>query len=398
MFIPHEHMCMNDHYSIMNYRSDSALTFANYILSNNLLLDKVIIVGVFPSDDISVIQKYLRDHFPKRKVVLANLFGWRKEQNAFRRYLNRKELFKMIANSSHVFTSQTPLFRPIAKSNRIKFINLGYYVAPIKDSTHDKNNRIYIDYQSITEKDYDYYIVSSEVSKRLIMATYSIGYNHYKVLGMCRNDYLFSDDFPQTLREDIINSVSYPVKKIVLYTPTHRDNLAELTQFNATQNLFGFSSDLVSLNEFFKEQGLLLICKVHPKQHHLIKQNELPESIVLFEANNCYGLAELMKVSDALITDYTSGYFDYLILDKPVLFNFTDISEYGATRGLIFNPIYPICAGDVVRNEAELKVALANLESNRDIYSEKRKDVLEMFHFYRDSNTCERVYNYFFAG
>lgn len=46
-----------------------------------------------------------------------------------------------------------------------------------------------------------------------------------------------------------------------------------------------------------------------------------------------------MAVSDVLITDYTSAYFDFLLLDKPVVFNFYDFEEYSETRGFSFTPI-----------------------------------------------------------
>lgn len=398
MFIPHKFMSQNDQYSILNYRSDSALAFANYILSNDLLKDKNIIIVVSITNDLNLINKYLVDNFPYRSVDLIYLPSPIQGEGSFRKFKRYLSFYWKMSQCSHVFTSQTPLFRPIASSPKIVMVDLGYYMAPIKDSPHDRTSKVYTDYQSMNKNDFDYYIVSSEVSKRLIMGTYGFDYNQFKILGMCRNDYLFSSEYPNGLRESLIKDVAYDVKKVILYIPTHRDNLSNISQFSAAKSLFGFDADLNKLNSFFQKEGILMICKVHPKQQSVIKQTDLPLSISLFRPNNQYGLSELMKISDALVTDYTSGYFDYLILDKPVIFNLYDINDYADTRGLIFNPIDPICAGDIIHNETEFLRALANLDLNKENYREKRKDILNMLYYYKDSNACKRVYEFFFDG
>ena len=46
---------------------------------------------------------------------------------------------------------------------------------------------------------------------------------------------------------------------------------------------------------------------------------------------------ELYLVSDLLITDYSSVYFDYLNLNKPVIFINTDEDTYKDERGFIFD-------------------------------------------------------------
>ena len=397
MFVPHRYMSQNDQYSILNYKSDSSLTFANYILTNDLLMDKRIVIVISKSNDINLISDYLSKRFPTRKIELVYFPNSFKGESFYKKIANYLTFHWKMSLCSHVFTSQTPLFRPLARSSKILMTDLGYYMAPIKDSSHDRSSKVYIDYQSMNKSDYNYYIVSSEVSKRLIMASYGFDYSQFEVLGLCRNDYLFSSEYPERLRSEILKDVPYDVKSIVLYTPTHRDNLTDVSQFSAAKSLFGFDTDLGKLDSFFQKEGIYMICKIHPKQHSLIKQNELPQSISLFKANNQYGLAELMKVSDALITDYTSGYFDYLILDKPVVFNLYDIKKYTKTRGLIFNPIDPICAGDCVHDEEEFIKALEELEVNKSKYRDKRKIVLDMLNCYKDSNSCKRVYDFFWG-
>lgn len=395
LFLPHKEMCINDHYSILNYRSDSALTFARYILDNNLLDKRPMVICATSTIDISAIKCYLNNNSINREVKIAYPF-----MDSGNKWLDFKRMiyfYYLFSTSSHVFTSQTPVFRPLARCKRIKVVNLGYYMAPIKDSTHDKKSPFYQGYDTMSLHDFDYYIVSSEVSKRLIMATYGFEYNQYKTLGLCRNDYLYTKTKEDNLRNELLNKLSYKVKKIILYTPTHRDNKFDETNLSEGKKLMGFDANLEEMDRYFQKEGFYMICKMHPKQLKDIKKDILPQSIALFEPNHNYGLAELMKVSDLLVTDYTSGYFDYLILDKPVIFNLYDRERYLSNRGLIFNNIESICAGEIIYNQIEFFNALTNIEKNCMANKEKRKDILHMLDENLDSNSCSRIFNYFFS-
>ena len=46
MFIPHSGMCIDDKYDLFNYKSESAYTFARYIIDNKLEPQKKIYLSV----------------------------------------------------------------------------------------------------------------------------------------------------------------------------------------------------------------------------------------------------------------------------------------------------------------------------------------------------------------
>ena len=101
-----------------------------------------------------------------------------------------------------------------------------------------------------------------------------------------------------------------------------------------------------------------------------------------------------MAVSDVLITDYTSAYFDFLLLDKPVVFNFYDFEEYSETRGFSFTPIKNFCAGTLIYSSEELLNYINEvLIKGTDNYCEKRHYVNSFFNEFIDNKSSERICN-----
>ena len=184
------------------------------------------------------------------------------------------------------------------------------------------------------------------------------------------------------------------MKTIVLYIPTHRDY--EANSSSIVRSVLGFKYQKDSLEHFLRDNGIVIYCKLHPKQNALVVNSELPEGILLHHPSERFGLTELMQASDALLTDYTSGYFDYLLLDKPVIFNLYDLDLYKKKRGVPYEPIESVAAGDIVTNEEEFKDALLSLDNNITKFKEKRAFVRNMFFTYPDGNSSIRIYDFIF--
>ena len=65
------------------------------------------------------------------------------------------------------------------------------------------------------------------------------------------------------------------------------------------------------------------------------------------------------------MTDVSSAYVDYLILDRPIVHHFPDIETYGHERGYSIEPILDYLAGPVVEDPAGLTEALAGILKGR---------------------------------
>ena len=98
-------------------------------------------------------------------------------------------------------------------------------------------------------------------------------------------------------------------KQIILYMPTFRKDW---------QNQFDSGVlDIDRMASFAENNGILLVFKFHPLMASYYNLDEL-DSIVQYDpAADVY---PILPHCDCLITDYSSIYFDYLFVDKPIIF------------------------------------------------------------------------------
>ena len=108
-------------------------------------------------------------------------------------------------------------------------------------------------------------------------------------------------------------------------------------------------------------------------------------------------LQELLAVSDILITDYSSTFYDYLHLRRPILYYFYDIEVMTSKRGLFIDPITPLCAGKVTYNIKELSIELEKAIVQGDSSAQQREHVFQLINKYKDGNSAKRIAEYFLS-
>ncbi len=68
------------------------------------------------------------------------------------------------------------------------------------------------------------------------------------------------------------------------------------------------------------------------KVPEIILQTKKTDNLHILEDNYLrdkrLDLYEVVNAADLLITDYSSIYFDYLLLDRPIIFTPLDLEEY----------------------------------------------------------------------
>ncbi len=141
-------------------------------------------------------------------------------------------------------------------------------------------------------------------------------------------------------------------KKIVLYAPTWRGNQESVA--NMTEE---FVENSLSIQNALPE-GYQLLVKAHQIAYDKAKTDNRIKSILV---PNDIDTSELLSITDVLISDYSSIFFDYLITGKPVFLYAYDLEEYIADRGLLLD-IHSV-PGNVVQNIDQLQDNLNNLEN-----------------------------------
>src|SRR5699024_2389007 len=96
-------------------------------------------------------------------------------------------------------------------------------------------------------------------------------------------------------------------------------------------------NDVSELNNILFEEKILLIIKPHPEQNLKYFDDIFTEHIKVINNDdllyNNVDLYALLSESDALLTDYSSVYIDYLLLNKPIGFTIDDINNYEKNLG-----------------------------------------------------------------
>ena len=118
-------------------------------------------------------------------------------------------------------------------------------------------------------------------------------------------------------------------KKIVLYAPTWRGETGNYE--NTTKETFE------NLEEIQKEIGeeYELFLKVHDLTAKYIEENARASKFKIIP--DWIDTNELLNIVDILITDYSSIFIDFLVLERPIIFYSYDLEEYIKDRGLYFD-------------------------------------------------------------
>lgn len=380
IFIPHGG-CFKDGYSIVNYTSDNALSLLRYMIEHYGATYKYCIAVGY--EELEQVENEAKYNFPNVDICLFPLFF----PNSINQWKMKKQIllnyWRVFFRGTFFFTSEAISFPYKLKCQTVTY--LGYYI-PFKN---DFIPNVEFSSDKGISMSYDNCITTSLLSSQIISHTYDISLQKFHALGFSRNDELLNFKQVEELELFLKDSVDYPIQKVFLYTPTHRDY--EQSTHNSIRDILGFHIEKEELSSILRKYSAVIVCKIHSKQNIDVLKKELPVGVLLHKPNSKYGLCELMKRSDFLITDYTSAYFDYLLLDRPVIFNFYDYGRYEANRGFSFDPLDSIIAGEIFTNAQSFLAVLHLALSGSDDYAQKRSFVRNLLHKFVDDNSSERI-------
>ena len=177
------------------------------------------------------------------------------------------------------------------------------------------------------------------------------------------------------------------LEKKIIWMPTfrqHKDKKKEPANiFPLGIPLIKTQEELEEVNKTLKKHHVTLMLRLHPAQDTSVLRVKNMSNIIL--ADNQYlkeqnlTLEQFLAESDALITDYSSVYYDYLYTGRPIGLTFEDVKEYTKTMKLIFEDIEKELPGRKMLTAEDLMAFIKEIETGEDLYAEERSAFMNKF-------------------
>ena len=147
------------------------------------------------------------------------------------------------------------------------------------------------------------------------------------------------------------------------------------------------------IDDWLYERGARAVVKIHHRDMNgftdeyralrVLTQGDLErQGLTLYPA---------LAAFDALITDMSSVWVDYLLLDKPMVFAFPDADAYRDGRGLNLEPYDRWVPGPFTRDVTSLLTALGEIVDGRDVMADERGRARLRFHQFLDDRSTVRL-------
>lgn len=359
-----------------------------YLLKNCKLNDNYYIFqseGDY-ADNAKALSEYVLSNMTNIKVfwIVNNPKLYTPKNNEFFLYfnsLNPLRIFKRVyytSRSKYLFFTHPYWYKKINKSQVVVHLNHG--------TTFKKPNGNVGD-------SYDYLICTS--NNVVPWAENFWGATRDKILiaGYGRNDYLFN------VGEKAKSFLNKTNEKIIMCMPTyhqHKDrNDSDLINPFIISYINSYD-ELIKLNEYLKEKNIKIIVKPHHLQDMSVVNNIDCSNIVFITdeilSHNDVNLYEVVAQTDGLLTDLSSIYFDYLLIDKPIGFFANELEEYGKKRGYMFENYDRYMPGHFIYNYDDLIKYIDDISNNIDEHADFRKRINDFVNEYKE-NHCESILN-----
>lgn len=281
----------------------------------------------------------------------------------------------VVSNSLHDFF---PFFSP---SHRKEAIQLWHGIKWTKKFEYPNYN---------FTKELTIICASSEEHKLLISKGNKINLDRIFITGLPRNDNFYNinknnyfENLPASFKKDFS-------KKVILYAPTHRENLISIFFPFVDKNLHKF-------NNFLKDNNAIIYLRPHINdtnkatlewKDYFEKINQSHIKSLTF--NEFQDIHQLLPLLTSVITDYSAIYTDAMLLNLPTIFVPYDIDWYEKKRGLVYD-YNEVTAGDKVLNQNDLIQSLEKIFNNQNNYFKKLTIVKKKFHKFEDGLSSKRI-------
>ncbi|QST03108.1 CDP-glycerol glycerophosphotransferase family protein (plasmid) [Pontibacillus sp. ALD_SL1] len=339
------------------------------------------------SDSPRAIYEYMKKNHSNYKLVWS---ADRRFQEVFKEkgvpYAKRfslKWLFLMPRAKYWVTNSRFPLWFP--KDERTVYLQT-WHGTPLKklgidiDEVHMPGTTTEKYKQNFLKESskWDYLISPNPYSSSIFKRAF--GFNGAMLeTGYPRNDDLIHRNTERDILEIKEKLGIDPNKRVLLYAPTWRDN----EYFSQGRYKFSSTLNLQKMKEACGENTVLLL-----RAHYLVADSIDLRGLEGFvkDLSSYEDIKDLYLVADVLLTDYSSVFFDYALLNRPILFFVPDLDHYRDTlRGFYF-PFEEEAPGPLFKHTEDVLKALDHLDQY-----EVPQTFRDTFSVWEDGTATERV-------
>lgn len=240
---------------------------------------------------------------------------------------------------------------------------------------------------------YSYLISPSKYCSEKLASAFDLKTLHKENIiiekGYPRNDAIVNHTQKDVVR--VKKTLGLPLdKKVILYAPTYRENQRNSDkQYQQTETL-AFEKMLSSIGEDY-----VILFRTH---YYIANEFDFDKyKGFVFDVSKYLEINDLYIISDLLITDYSSVFFDFGILKRPMIFYMYDLDFYkDDLRGFYLS--LDELPGPIVKTKDELIEKIQNLNdwTNTSEYNQKVKQFSNKFTYNEDGHATERVVNEIF--
>lgn len=240
-------------------------------------------------------------------------------------------------------------------------------------------------------KQYTFYCAPSVKYKELFTRAFKCSSSTPIMCGLPRNDLFFDDNQVKASKNMILGRLereSHVVNestRIIAYMPTFRDKSANSFSFDSFAN--------EELTDILEKHNCVIVQKAHNKNiARGMGYDKSPKKRVINIDN--VSAQSLLAASDVLITDYSSCFFDFLLLDRPIIQFVYDFEYYSSKdRGLYYS-IDKVDCGAVCMNESELVKNIEESITYPSRHQAERTKVRDEFMTFDKGNSCEVIFDH----
>ncbi len=211
--------------------------------------------------------------------------------------------------------------------------------------------------------------------------------------GAPRNDRLLRAD-RREVRPVLAEWLPAGTETLFLWLPTFRRNYAG--QLDGVDSGAAIPLDLEGLQQvdrWLAANNAAILVKPHPLSR-AYPEGAFTRIRTIDDAalrNAHLSLASLLADADCLITDASSVWVDFLLVDRPLICCFPDLDEYRTTRHLNLEPYDAWFPGPLVTQADALLEEMAHVTGGGDPHGERREWLTQALHIHRDGDATARL-------